>query len=64
MGCSNDTVNISDDSNHDSRLDNQPVICSYPCMDDSCCHHPIAAPINGITYRYVDCHGSEGCKRE
>lgn len=64
MGRSNDTVSISGDSNHSSSLDNQPVICSYPCMDDSCCHHPIAAPVDGTTCRYVNCFGSEWCRRK
>jgi len=64
VGRSNDTVNISGDSNHSGSLDNQPVICSYPCMDSTCKHHPIAAPIDGTTCRYIDLHKSEGCVRK
>ena len=63
MGRSNDTGGLTDNTVHDSSLANQPVICSHPCMDSTCKHHPIAAPIDGTTCRYVNCYGSEGCKR-
>jgi len=64
VGRSNDIVNVSGNSNHDSSLDSQPVICSHPCFDYTWCkHHPIAAPIDGTTCLYVDCYGKEGCVR-
>lgn len=64
MGRSNDTTGTADNTNNDSSLDNQQVICSYPCMDSNCKHHPIAAPVDGTTCRYIDLHNSEGCVRD
>jgi hypothetical protein len=61
---SNDTVNVSGDFNHNSSLDNQPLICSHPCLDSTCKHHPIAAPTDGTTCKYIDLYKSEGCVRD
>ena len=64
VGRSNDTNRLAHGTVHNSGLDSQPVICSHPCMDSNCKHHPIAAPVDGTTCRYVDCHGAEGCRRK
>lgn len=64
VGRSNDTAGTADNTNNDSCMDNQPVICSYPCMEDSCCYHPIAAPIDGTECRYIDLFRTEGCERK
>lgn len=63
MGRSNDTTGTADNIGNDSRLDNQPVICCYPCMDSTCAHHPITAPVDGTVCGYKDLHNTEGCKR-
>jgi hypothetical protein len=64
VGWSNDTVNVSGDSNHSGSLDSQPVICSHPCMDSNCKHHPIAAPVDGTMCEYIDLFMTEGCVRK
>ena len=63
MGRSNGTTDTADNTANDSSLDNQQVICSHPCMDSTCKHHPIAAPIDGTVCGYKDLHNTEGCKR-
>ena len=64
MGRSNDSIGTADNISHNNCLDYKQIICSYPCMDSTCNHHPIAAPIDGTTCRYVNCYGSEGCRRK
>lgn len=63
MGRSNDTTGIADNISHDSRMAGKQIICSYPCMDSTCAHHPVAAPIDGTICGYKDLHNTEGCKR-
>ena len=64
MGRSDDTSRLADDTIHNSSLDSQPLICSHPCLDSTCKYHPIAAPIDGTTCKYIDLHKSEGCVRK
>jgi hypothetical protein len=64
VGRSNDTGGLADNTVHNSSMDNQPVICSHPCMDSNCVHHPIAAPVDGTMCEYIDLFKSEGCVRK
>ena len=64
VGRSNDTGGLADNTVHDSSMDDQPVICSHPCMDSNCVHHPIAAPVDGTMCEYIDLFKSEGCVRK
>lgn len=64
VGRSNDSSRLIDDTVHDSSIDNQPVICSHPCLDSTCKHHPIAAPVDGTMCEYIDLFKSEGCVRK
>jgi len=64
VGRSNDTTGTADNLNHNSCMAYKQVICSYPCMDSTCKYHPIAAPVDGTMCRYVNCFGSEWCKRK
>lgn len=64
VGRSNDTTGIADNTNNDNRMDNQPLICSHPCMDSTCKHHPISAPIDGTECRYIDLFRTEGCEKK
>lgn len=64
MGRSNDTTGTADNTIHDSGMDNQQVICSHPCLDSTCKHHPIAAPVDGTMCEYIDLFTTEGCVRK
>ena len=64
VGRSYDTGGLADDTIHNSSLDSQPLICSHPCMDSTCKHHPIAAPVDGTMCEYIDLFMTEGCVRK
>lgn len=64
VGRSNDTGGLTDDTVHNSGMADQPLICSHPCMDSTCKHHPIAAPVDGTMCEYIDLFKSEGCVRD
>jgi hypothetical protein len=64
VGWSNDANRIAHDTVHNSSMADQPLICSHPCMDSNCKHHPITAPVDGTMCEYIDLFKSEGCVRK
>jgi hypothetical protein len=64
VGRSNDSICTADNTIHDSSMDYKQIICSFPCMDSNCKHHPITAPVDGTMCEYIDLFMTEGCVRD
>lgn len=64
VGRSNDSTGTVNNPVEHSSVADQPLICSHPCMDSTCKHHPISAPIDGTECRYIDLFRTEGCERK
>ena len=64
VGRSNDSTGTVNNPVEHSSVADQPLICSHPCMDSTCKHHPISAPIDGTECRYIDLFRTDGCERK